>query len=375
MPIVSAVRAIRPSAYFDGQQLHRAPALGITAAGTLADPAGLPVEDLDGIVLPGLLNAHTHLEVAPVARPAERGFLPWLRGLQAAGGAYTGADAQRFLAPARERAAATRAAGTAVAGDISNTGLTGAVLADAGITGACFHERIGIDVPTHPRLPGTVPVAHAVYSTHPDWIQESYQAAAACGQPWSIHVDEDPFEAEFLRGDGPWPGILRAFGRDLDGFRYPHCSPVAYLEALGVLGPTTLLVHCVCSSPRDLDRVASAGATICLCVRSNLWIGGRLPDLRGILERGIRVVVGTDSLASSPDLDVLAELAALLDAFPWVDPADALRWATQPALTAAPDVTPAATPLLWVSGVTDLRELIHARPGQRRWLDTLGGPA
>ncbi len=368
---MSAAKAIRPRAYFDGRELHPAPVLGLTAAGTLADPGGVPVEDVDGIVLPGLLNAHTHLEVAPVPRPAERGFLPWLRGLQAAGGAYTGTDAERFLAPARDRAAATRAAGTAVVGDISNTGLTGGVLAQAGMTGACFHERIGIDVPAHPRLPGTVPVAHAVYSTHPDWIRASYQAAADAREPWSIHVDEDPFEAEFLRGEGPWPGVLRAFGRNLDAFRFPHCSPVAYLDALGVLGPSTILVHCVCTTPRDLDRIAAAGATICLCVRSNHWIGGRLPDLRGIVDRGIRVVVGTDSLASAPDLDVLAELTALLAAFPWLDPAEALRWATRPALTESTAGAPSS--LLWVRGVSDLHGLIHARPDQRRWLDTPGG--
>lgn len=372
----TAIRALRPRWYFDGEAAHAYPVLGISAEGTLADPAGLPVEEVDGIVLPGLVNAHTHLEVGPVPRPAERGFLPWLKGLQAAGGAYTGVDPERFLVPARTRAAQAHAAGTAMIGDISNTGLTATVIRQAGMTGVCFHERIGIDVPSHPVLPDTTPVPHAVYSTHPDWIASTPGSAPALGGPWTVHLDEDPVEAEFLREEGPWPGILKAFGRNLDGFAYPHRSPVAYLDQLGVLatlGERAILVHCVCTGPDDLDTIAARNATVCLCVRSNLWIGGRLPDVHGMVDRGIRLIVGTDSLASSPDLDVLAELAAIRRAFPSLAPELLLRMATssgRDALALAGDdlrPTP-APPLLLVHGPDDLDELLNGTAWPRRWL-------
>ncbi|MSP55569.1 MAG: hypothetical protein EXR69_08200 [Myxococcales bacterium] len=372
------VRAIRPRWYWDGREAHSAPVLGITAGGQFEDPSGLPVEDVDGIVLPGLVNAHTHLEVGPAPRPDQRGFLPWLRALQAAGGAYTGGDPERFLGPARSRAAQMHAAGTAVVGDISNTGLTAAVIREAGMTGLCFHERIGIDVPTHPVLPDTIPVPHAVYSTHPDWISECADRSVSSDlTPWCIHVDEDPFEAEFLRGEGPWPGILRAFGRDLADFRYPHLTPVAYLDVQTRLRGA-ILVHCVCTGPADLDLIASRNATICLCVRSNLWIGGRLPDVQGMVDRGVRLVVGTDSLASSPDLDVLAELAAIRKAVPTLSAERLLRMATSSgfdALTLAGDGLRsrpnAAAPLLLVRGPTDLDELLNGTVWPRSWLGTL----
>lgn len=376
----ASVRAIRPRWYFDGREGHASPVLGIDARwGQLAPHQGLPVEDVDGIVLPGLVNCHTHLEVGPLPRPAERGFLPWLQALQTAGGAYTGVDPDKFLGPALDRARTMHASGTGMVGDISNTGLTASVIAAAGMTGLCFHERVGIDVPSHPVLPDTVPVPHAVYSTHPDWIQ-------ACGRQmyWSIHLDEDPAEAEFLRGEGPWPAILKAFGRNLDGFTCPQLSPVAYLEQLGVLTYDGMLVHCVCTGPEDLDRIAAAHAPICLCIRSNLWIGGRLPDVLGMVDRGIRLVVGTDSLGSSPDLDLLAELAAIRRAFPSLAPDALLRMATDNGREALGvyDTRPLdrlvkrlydpGPPLLFVEGPRTLDQLLDGTVWPRRWLAGTG---
>ncbi len=276
-------------------------------------PEGMEPSDLPrGIELPTFLNAHVHFEVGPLPRPAERGFLPWLDQVQRTGSTFVGRDPDAFLGPAAERFEASVATGTGRWLDVSNTGRTGALFGERGV---CLHERLGIDIPTHATEPGSRPIPHAVYSTHPNWIQQ----CAALPGVWSIHVDEDPAEAAFLRGEGPWPDRLRAFGRSLDGFEYPMLSPVAYLEALGVLSPRALLVHCVETRPEDLDRIAASGANVCICARSNLWIGGRLPDVPGMLDRGIPIRVGTDSLASSPDLDLLEELVALRRAFPGVD--------------------------------------------------------
>jgi cytosine/adenosine deaminase-related metal-dependent hydrolase len=116
---------------------------------------------------------------------------------------------------------------------------------------------------------------------------------------------------------------MRALGRDLGAFPPPGVSPVAHLDALGVLSPQALLVHLTLTRGEDLDRVARTGARAVLCPRSNLHITGRLPDAEGILARGIPLALGTDSLASCPDLDVLAEAACARERFPEVPPA---RW-------------------------------------------------
>lgn len=283
---------------------------------------GLEPSDLPhGIEVPAFLNAHVHFEVGPLPRPTQRGFLPWLDQVQRTGSTFLGKDAEQFLTPAADRFRTSAASGTGRWLDVSNTGLTGSLF---GPRGVCLHEKLGIDIPTHTTEPGTRPIPHAVYSTHPAWIQQ----CAALPGVWSIHVDEDPAESAFLRGEGPWPERLRAFGRNLDGFEYPMLSPIAYLEALGVLSPRALLVHCVETGPGDLDRIAASGASVCICARSNLWIGGRLPDVPGMLDRGIPIRLGTDSLASSPDLDLLDEIVTLRRAFPEVDPGVWLRAAT-----------------------------------------------
>jgi cytosine/adenosine deaminase-related metal-dependent hydrolase len=68
---------------------------------------------------------------------------------------------------------------------------------------------------------------------------------------------------------------------------------------------------------------------VCLCPRSNLHIGGRLPDVPALLESGVRLCLGTDSLASSPTLDVLDEVQVLREAFPAVGDERWLRMATE----------------------------------------------
>jgi cytosine/adenosine deaminase-related metal-dependent hydrolase len=108
-------------------------------------------------------------------------------------------------------------------------------------------------------------------------------------------------------------------GRDWRSFVPPQCSPTEYLERLGVLGSNLALVHMTFATPDDLDRVAAAGSPIVLCPRSNLHITGKLPDVPAMIERGITLAVGTDSVASCPDLDVLRDVAVLAKAFPAVD--------------------------------------------------------
>ncbi|HNH50685.1 MAG TPA: amidohydrolase family protein, partial [Myxococcota bacterium] len=88
------------------------------------------------------------------------------------------------------------------------------------------------------------------------------------------------------------------------------------LRQLGVLGPMGLLAHVTCTRGAELDLLGQSGAWVVLCPRSNLHITGRLPDVRGLVSRRIPFLLGTDSLASVPDLDLLQEAAVLRRSFP-----------------------------------------------------------
>ena len=220
---------------------------------------------------------------------------------------------------ALENARAVAACGTAGVIDIGNLGVGAAAMAEAGLGGLALHEFFGFDRPDIANgTPSATP--HAPYSTHPDTIS----CIAARGERWSIHLDEDDAERSFLwDGSGPWLDRLRAWGRDVSWYHPPRLTPVRWLDALGVLSPRSLLVHCTLTEPDDLALVAARGASICICPRSNLHITGRLPDVPAMFAAGVRVLVGTDSLSSSPNLDVHGEVRLLRQAFPIVPSA---RW-------------------------------------------------
>ncbi len=113
--------------------------------------------------------------------------------------------------------------------------------------------------------------------------------------------------------------------------RVPRKSPVAYLASLGAFETATppLLVHMVHASADDRRLAREAGATVVLCPRSNLHIGGRLPDVDAFVADGLPLAIGTDSLASVPDLSLWAEMATLAAHFPAVPAARWLEAATR----------------------------------------------
>jgi len=177
-----------------------------------------------------------------------------------------------------------------------------------------------------------VPAPHAPYSAGPELLTRIFNKAAFFQCATSIHVAEDEDEISLLRdGSGRWPAMLRAMGVD-PATRVPRKSPVAYLASLGAFQrPETppLLVHMVHASADDRRIAREAGATVVLCPRSNLHIGGRLPDVDMFVGEGLRLAIGTDSLASVPDLSLWAEMATLAAHFPAVPAACWLDAATR----------------------------------------------
>jgi cytosine/adenosine deaminase-related metal-dependent hydrolase len=105
-------------------------------------------------------------------------------------------------------------------------------------------------------------------------------------------------------------------------------SPVDYLDRLGVLSPRTLAVHCVHLSQQDVARLQLRGVTVVTCPRSNQRLGVGKAPVPKLLASGIPVAIGTDSLATAPDIDVFNEVAVLRQEHPELPAAAALRIAT-----------------------------------------------
>ena len=278
-------------------------------------------------ILPGLINAHTHLE------------LSWMRGLVPPSGSMgrwirTLVALRRSQLPpeaAQRQAAATavldaRARGTVAFGDIGNSLLAADVLADAGIPAVLFHELIGfgsedarararqgatrvMQAVRGPVRPGLAP--HAPYSVSPDLFRAVADEAAAHRLASSVHLAESREEVEFLMtGRGEISETLKQLGAWNDAWSPPGVDPAEYLDRMGVLRPGLLVVHATQLSPRALARLAGRGCVIVSCPRSNRWVGAGDPPIDDFYASGAPVTFGTDSLASAPDLDMFAELAA-----------------------------------------------------------------
>ena len=312
--------AVGPAAMVQATVSQRVSAGRVGGSPTLRDLGSVAL-------LPGLVNSHTHLELSWLSgRVPPASTLPaWVRTLLAARRAAGGDDAAA-VGPALRRA---REAGTVAVGDIGNGTSAYASLTEAVFDAVAFYEIIGFapenpdrlvdaavaEIEALPSSPTVRPAlaAHAPYSVHPDTLRRLGRERQERGRrPMSVHLGESGDEGEFLAsGTGAWRALLGELGTWNPSWTAPATTPAAYLEALGFLGPGVLAVHGVHLGDGDLERLARLDVTLVTCPRSNLWTGVGAPPIDRFYASGVKVAVGTDSLASNTDLSVFAELETL----------------------------------------------------------------
>jgi cytosine/adenosine deaminase-related metal-dependent hydrolase len=303
------------------------------------------------VVLPGLVNAHAHTELSWLGdeRPAGGDYVRWLRGLLEALGAMD----ETVARPAAERAVETmQSRGTVALGDVGNQAWIVPVLARSSLFGIAFHEIYGFrnddaehvleeaaerleslssdsDVAAASERLSVCLTAHAPHTTSAALLRALAGRSTASGQPLSIHAAESRAECELLSdGSGPFRDLYRERGMWDDGWDGAGSSPVEYLHHLGVLSPRTLAVHCVQLQRQDHSLLQQREVTVVTCPRSNEFLGVGTAPVPELLREGIPVALGTDSLASCPDLDLFAEMAALRRLHPKLAPLAILRMAT-----------------------------------------------
>jgi len=281
-------------------------------------------------VMPALVNAHTHLELSYLRGRIFRTktFLDWIRTVIAARRRYPDPADPDIVDAARAAIGEAHATGTGLVGDISNTLVTAPLLREASLPAQMFHEllrfnaadaesmtrdaRAKADAAADPDGHVRVSLApHAPYSVSPALFAAiRADLDAHSGQVTSVHLGESLEEMEFIRhGSGPWRVLLEELGVWTDAWHPPGTSPVAYLEEIGFLDRRVLAVHGVQFDGDDLDRLRARDMTIVSCPRSNQYVGVGAPPLEAFYAMKVNVALGTDSLASAPDLNMFAELA------------------------------------------------------------------
>jgi cytosine/adenosine deaminase-related metal-dependent hydrolase len=283
------------------------------------------------ILLPGFVNAHTHLELSHLegAVPGDKGFVTWIED-QLRVRAERSPDEVPITV--RKAIAFMQGRGTVAVADVSNSLASVGPLRESGLHALVLHEILGFDPAkaTHvmdqtkaaraaissSRSP-LVRIAVAAHAPH-SISRELFALLLSDGGVKSIHVAESRSEDDFLRdGSGDWRSFLdRRVGPV--SFTAPGASPVKYLDALGVLNPGLLAVHCVRVDETDAKVLAARGAIAVLCPRSNEFLGNGVPPLALLLGNGVRLALGTDSLASCASLDVLEDARLLARSFPRV---------------------------------------------------------
>jgi aminodeoxyfutalosine deaminase len=318
--------------------------LAVGEASTLTGQfAEARVENCQGVLLPGLVNAHIHLELSAYRIPQPTGdqsFCDWIRALLKL--RQTGEiSAPETVRAAQQMLEQQHRAGTVLLLDIGNTvPASPAIPQTAAMHSTFLLELLGPDAKAEEQvlarigsLPDSVlATAHAPYSSTAGIMTVLKKRADRLGHIFSLHVAESVDEVVLLRtGQGCFRGFLEERGA-WDG-RFPRPGKntqgvVDYLAGLGLVDANLLCVHCVQMSEEEVRLLAARGCRICLCPGSNRFLGVGVAPLERMLDHGLLPAIGTDSMASNEALDLWREMRILREDHPGVSPARILTMAT-----------------------------------------------
>lgn len=288
--------------------------------------SGIVYDHGSGIIMPKLINAHTHLELCALKGKLtyDKGFRDWVKQLIAQREKET---KDSLLAASKQGIQELLSTGCGVVGDISSMRLTWKVLSESPLAGVWFQEYLGnldnqsiYEVTDINRIRKSFS-GHAPHTTDPDLLRYLKQETRKIGLPFSIHVSESEDEIEFITtGKGKWAEFLTQRGIRFSSWDIPARSPIQYLNKLGILDHRTLVVHAVFADRTDFEILNQHQTPVCICVRSNLNLHGALPNILEMLDCGITPCLGTDSLASVDSLSILDEIASISRWFSSIPP-------------------------------------------------------
>lgn len=343
---------------FTGTQFLEDQVLVVKEDGTIeailsSKEAGEDVRKLKGILTPGLVNCHCHLELSHLKDviPPHTGLIDFLCSVVTKRGFPPNQIQERILAAEREM----YDNGIVAVGDIGNTADTAEVKCQSQIRWQNFVEVLSFtdekavenmnhfkvqhavleEAMKQSKVPSrTTLVPHAPYSISPATFRLINEATA--GQIISLHNQEHSAENELYRaGGGDFLRFFPIFGMNQSPFPITGRSSLQSVLPYFNQGQTIFLIHNTCISEEDIlwanEYAAKTGLKLfyCLCVNANLYIENKVPPIDLLIKHQCSIVLGTDSYSSNWQLSIAKEVAVIRAHFPHIPLETVLGWATQ----------------------------------------------
>jgi len=351
-------RKFKADQLFDGYHLYDNDRVLITdEKGKVLDivsarDAGDDVQFFSGILSPGLINCHCHLELSHLKNviPPHTGLIEFLCSVVTKRNFAAEIIQQEIIKAEKEM----DENGIVAVGDIGNTADTAEVKSKSKIRWHNFVEVLGFTdekaeenirfyqqvekklasaLSASGRRHRTSLVPHAPYSISPKTFQLINRLTN--NQTISIHNQEHPAEDELYKtGGGDYLKLFKIFGIEKSPFPVTGKSSIrSYLPHFN-RGQTIFLVHNTYMPEEDVvwaNEYAEKNGLIlvyCLCVNANLYIENKVPPIERLIKHNCRIVLGTDSYSSNWQLSIAKEMRSILNCFPHIPPETILQWAT-----------------------------------------------
>lgn len=278
-------------------------------------------------ILPGFINIHTHLDLTNLHNriAPTNNFTHWVFQLLGARMRWKEAD---YTASVDKGIRCSLEAGTTTVADIANTECSFSVLKKSPLRKVVYKEVIDLN-PEHVQdvvlkaqselsayeSDGLFHIGlspHAPYSVSKELYQAVSQLALQTGLPLCTHIAETQDEIEFLiKGTGNFPTFLRQLRAIPPDWQPPGLTPIHYLKGTGILENRPILIHCNYITDEEISLIKSSALSVAFCPRSHRFFGHTNHPVRKLMNAGINVGLGTDSLASNDTLSILDEMKFL----------------------------------------------------------------
>lgn len=308
------------------------------------DTETLKVIDLGNTaLLPGLINTHTHLDLTNLQNRIKptNNFTHWV--FQIVGARIRWKD-DDYISSLEKGINLCIESGTTTVADITNTGHSFFALKKSPLRKFVYQEVIDLN-PDHAddvmrkvqsELAGmtgddllSIGISpHAPYSVSRELYRAVAQFAHETQAPVCTHIAETQDEIEFLlKGTGNFPNLLRQLRALPDNWHPPGITPVRYLYETGILSTHPILIHSNYITDEEIALIQSSGASIAFCPRSHRFFGHSGHPVQKLMNAGVNVGLGTDSLASNDTLSILDEMKFLFHHYA-ISPESLLSMAT-----------------------------------------------